>query len=134
MGDCSDRTLLRPFRAHGRQVAFQREPPREAGPVTDLCHDSMSDEDHILDLLARYARYADERDSSAWGQLFVDEATFAARGSGHYQGRATIQMWFEDLFRAKGSNNRSLHFCCNPAISISGDAAEAVSDVVVCER
>ena len=94
---------------------------------------AVTDEDHILDLLARYARYADERESSAWGQLFADDATFAPRSGGHYMGRAAIQTWFEDLFRGKGPHNRSLHFCCNPAISISADEAEAVSDVVVCE-
>ena len=93
----------------------------------------MTDEDHILDLLARYARFADERDSSAWAQLFANDATFSPRSGGHYQGRAALQTWFEDLFRGKGPTNRSLHFVCNQAVSISASEAEAVSDVVVCE-
>src|ERR1043166_4892575 len=95
---------------------------------------SDEDEDKVLDLLARYARSADDRDTSAWGQLFADDATFAPRSGGHYQGRAAIQTWFEDLFQAKGPDTHSLHFCCNPAISTSRDQADAVTDVVVCER
>jgi hypothetical protein len=58
---------------------------------------AMTDEDHILDLLARYARYTDERDSSAWAELFAEHATTAPRSGARYQGRAAIQTSFDGL-------------------------------------
>jgi ketosteroid isomerase-like protein len=94
----------------------------------------VSDEQMIRETLARYVRYADERNAPGWGALFAEDALFMPRSGGEFLGRAAIRMWFEELFRAKGAGNHSLHMCGNHEIASNGQTAVATSDVVVFER
>jgi 3-phenylpropionate/cinnamic acid dioxygenase small subunit len=96
----------------------------------------VTDTDRIRDTLTLYVRYADERKSAAWAELFAGAAIFRPRGGQRFDGRPAIKAWFEDLFRRKGAGNRSLHLCGNHVINVGPTAglASAVSDVVVYER
>jgi uncharacterized protein (TIGR02246 family) len=92
----------------------------------------MTDEDSIRNTLTRYVRFADARDADGWSSLFVEDARFTPRGGTLYEGRDAIRTWFVELFRNR-PENRSLHLCGNHDITVDGDSARAVSDVVVFE-
>src|SRR5262245_54944463 len=93
-----------------------------------------TDDQLIREVLARYVRHADERNASGWCALFAEDARFTPRSGTEYLGRPAIQAWFEELFKDGGPSETSLHLCGNQEIAVSGDTAEATSDVLVLHR
>ncbi len=93
-----------------------------------------TDDQLIREVLARYVRHADERNAAGWGALFAEDARFTPRSGPEYRGRAAIEAWFVELFKDGGPSATSLHLCGNQEIAVSGDTAEATSDVLVLHR
>ena len=68
---------------------------------------TATDEQLIRQTLTHYVRFADQRNTAAWAALFTEDARFTPRNGTEYRGRATIQAWFEELFRDGGPSQYS---------------------------
>ncbi len=94
--------------------------------------DDVSDVDEIRRTLALYSRYNDEKDSTAWSELWTESGSVMDR-SGKYVGRPAIKA-FVDGINVDNPDRDTLHFCANSVIALNGDAAEAHTDIVFVSR
>ena len=92
----------------------------------------MSDVDEIRRTLALYSRYNDEKDSTAWSELWTANGSVMDR-SGKYVGRPAIKA-FVDNINVENPDRDTLHFCANSVIALNGDTAEAHTDIVFVSR
>ncbi len=92
----------------------------------------MSDVDGIRRTLALYSRHNDEKDSTAWSELWTERGAVTDR-SGTYVGRADIKR-FVDGINAANPDRDTLHFCANSVVGLDGDAAQSHTDIVFVSR
>jgi hypothetical protein len=92
----------------------------------------VSDVDEIRRTQALYSRFNDEKDSTAWSQLWTESGAVTDR-SGRYIGRPAIKQ-FVDGINANNPERDTLHFCANSVIGIHGDTAWAHTDIVFVSR
>jgi hypothetical protein len=92
----------------------------------------VSDVDEIRRTLALYARFNDEKDSTAWSQLWTEDGAVTDR-SGTYVGRPAIKQFVDGINEANPHRD-TLHFCANSVIALDGDTAQAHSDIVFVSR
>jgi ketosteroid isomerase-like protein len=92
----------------------------------------VSDVDGIRRTLALYSRYNDEKDSTAWSELWTEDGCVTDR-SGTYRGHADIKQ-FVDGINAANPDRDTLHFCANAVVALNGDAAQAHTDIVFVAR
>jgi hypothetical protein len=92
----------------------------------------MSDVDEIRRTLALYSRFNDEKDSTAWSQLWTESGSVSDR-SGTYTGRPEIKHFVDGINQANPDRD-TLHFCANSAIALDGDVAWAHTDIVFVSR
>jgi hypothetical protein len=92
----------------------------------------VSDVDGIRRTLALYSRFNDEKDSTAWSELWSEDGAVTDR-SGTYVGRGDIKR-FVDRINAANPDRDTLHFCANAVIALDGDAAQAHTDIVFVSR
>jgi hypothetical protein len=86
---------------------------------------SMTDEECIRQVLARFIQLRDDKRFEEWVQLFTEEGMFHY-GSNLLVGRDAIRDNVETLLR----DDRGKHLCLNSVIDITGDAARVSSDFV----
>jgi hypothetical protein len=92
----------------------------------------VSDVDGIRRTLALYSRYNDEKDSTAWSELWTEDGAVTDR-SGTYVGRADIKRFVDGINEANPDRD-TLHFCANAVVALNGDAAQAHTDIVFVSR
>jgi uncharacterized protein (TIGR02246 family) len=92
----------------------------------------VSDVDDIRRTLALYSRHNDEKDSTAWSELWTESGAVSDR-SGTYVGRADIKR-FVDGINAANPDRDTLHFCANAVVALNGDTAQAHTDIVFVSR
>ncbi|MBV8085036.1 MAG: nuclear transport factor 2 family protein [Chloroflexi bacterium] len=87
-------------------------------------------EEDIRRLMGRYIQAHDTHDVDGVVAVFAEDGVFAA-GSGEWKGRARVREFFDSSrARAAESGSRGKLMCANSIISVRGDTAEALTDVV----
>jgi uncharacterized protein (TIGR02246 family) len=92
----------------------------------------MTDEEEIRRTLATYPKRVDDRDSTGFSECFAEDGRIYS-SSGVFQGRAEIKGFLESLYASRPLNRHFKHVWANSAITIDGDTADAVSDILVFE-
>jgi 3-phenylpropionate/cinnamic acid dioxygenase small subunit len=93
---------------------------------------AVTDVDDIRRTLALYSRFNDEKDSTAWSQLWTENGSVTDR-SGTYVGRPAIKR-FVDGINEHNPDRDTLHWCANSVIALDGDSALAHTDIVFVSR
>jgi ketosteroid isomerase-like protein len=95
----------------------------------------MSAEEQIRQTMGRYIQAHDTHDVDAIVALFIEDGLFA-NTRGDCRGHAAIREFFENSrTRAQGMPDRRAKLLCgNSVITVSGDSADAVTDVVGFQR
>jgi hypothetical protein len=86
----------------------------------------MTDEEAIRQLIARFSHLLDDRRFDDWSKTFTEDGVFGARN-----GRQEI---FEGISRGELARNPELkrkHAVTNSVIKVSGETAEATSDLIM---
>ena len=91
-----------------------------------------SPEEEIRRTLALYPKYVDDRDSDGFASLFAENGRIHS-SSGEFVGRKEIKQFLEDLYAARPADRQFKHLWSNSVISIDGNSAESVSDILVFE-
>jgi 2-iminobutanoate/2-iminopropanoate deaminase len=89
----------------------------------------MTDEDLIRNTVARYSHCLDDRRFREWSETFTEDGVFGSR-----QGRAAI---YENILGGELATIPQLqrrHIVTNLEVAVQGDAAEAVSDLLMYDR
>jgi 3-phenylpropionate/cinnamic acid dioxygenase small subunit len=92
----------------------------------------VSDVDDIRRTLALYSRYNDEKDSTAWSELWTENGSVTDR-SGTYVGRPAIKRFVDGINEANPDRD-TIHWCANSVISVAGDTGLAHTDIVFAAR
>ena len=87
--------------------------------------DPTADDVAIRNALARYCRLNDAQDWGAWAQLFTEDCEADLTG-GFFKGRDALEAFVRSLDSPKGR-----HLITNSEISVAGDEAEVVSDLLM---
>jgi uncharacterized protein (TIGR02246 family) len=100
-----------------------------AGPSTEARLQRLEDREQINELLVAYGATLDRHDFAAFGQLFAEDADYAAGPGAPTHGRAAIQAQLEKTITANPSNlpPPNFHISFNPSIRIEGDRASVRS-------
>jgi len=91
----------------------------------------LEDREQILELLTAYGATLDRHDFAAFGQLFTDDAEYAAGPGAATRGRAAIQKQLEQVITSNPSHlpPPNHHLLFNPSIRVDGDRATVHSFV-----
>jgi SnoaL-like domain len=92
----------------------------------------MSAEQEIRRTLALYPKYVDDRDSDGFASLFAEDGKIHS-SSGEFVGPSEIKQFLEDLYATRPPDRQFKHIWSNSVITINGDTAESVSDILVFE-
>jgi NAD(P)-dependent dehydrogenase (short-subunit alcohol dehydrogenase family) len=84
---------------------------------------TMTDEEAIRRLLARFIQLRDDKQFDAWSGLFSDDAVFTY-GSVRLEGRSAIRDHVASLL----ARDEGKHLCVNSVIDVDGDRASVSSD------
>ena len=89
----------------------------------------LEDREAIRQLLMNYGRFLDQRDFSAFSQLFAENGGEWIGGMGSAKGPQAIQKLMEDTIGKStgGSKLPNLHLFTNEIIDVDGDRATAVT-------
>ncbi|MBV8715069.1 MAG: nuclear transport factor 2 family protein [Chloroflexi bacterium] len=86
-------------------------------------------EEEIRRLMGRYIQAHDTRNVDAIVPLFADDGLFTNE-AGEWSGRDRIREFFENSRARAVPGRRSKLMCANSIISVDGEQAEALTDVV----
>jgi SnoaL-like domain len=89
-------------------------------------------EDEIRQTFGLYAKYVDDRDSEGYASTFVEDGRIRS-SRGLFVGRAELKKSLEDLYTARPPDRQFKHVWSNELITIEGDSADLVSDLLVFE-
>jgi 3-phenylpropionate/cinnamic acid dioxygenase small subunit len=90
---------------------------------------SMTDADEIRNTLARFCQCLDDRRFEEFSQTFTEDGSFNDR-----VGRATILKWIQGAELATRPELKRKHTVVNSIITVQGDRAEAISDLVMFDQ
>jgi 3-phenylpropionate/cinnamic acid dioxygenase small subunit len=90
---------------------------------------SLTDADQIRNTLARFCQYLDDRRFEEWSQTFTEDGSFNDR-----VGRATILKWIQGAELATRPELKRKHTIVNAIISVDGEHAQSVSDLVMFDQ
>jgi uncharacterized protein (TIGR02246 family) len=93
----------------------------------------MSAEEDIRRLMGRYVQAHDTHDVETMLTLFAEDGLFANQ-NGDFQGRGRIREFFEGSRSRATAERKGKLMCANPIITVQGDRAEALTDVVALQR
>ena len=89
-------------------------------------------EDEIRRTIGLYPKYVDDRDSDGFASCFAPDGKIHS-SSGEFKGRAQIKQFLEDLYASRPADRQFKHIWSNSLITVTGDTAEVVSDILVFE-
>ncbi len=89
----------------------------------------MTDEEGVRQTLGAFCHYLDERRFDEWSRLFTEDGVFGAVPE--QKGREVILDWILHAELATMPELRRKHMMANSIIDVSGDEADAVSDLVM---
>src|SRR5215467_177228 len=89
----------------------------------------MTDEDAIRNTIGRFSQCLDSRRFEDWAGTFTEDGVF-----GRYTGRAAILAMILDGELAHQPDLKRQHAVTNSIIEVSGDTAEATSDLSMYDR
>lgn len=91
----------------------------------------LEDKDAIRDLLYTYCFKMDSGAFDEWAELFAEDGVFVPLPDQEVAGRAAIRAFIGTVLSETGDGPTRKHLTINPVISIDGDKATALSNVLV---
>ena len=94
---------------------------------------SMSAEEQIRNLMGRYIQAHDTHDVETIVNLFTEDGLFA-NPNGEFRGHARIREFFEGSRSRATPDRKGKLMCANSIITVDGETASALTDVVGLQR
>ena len=87
--------------------------------------------DAIRDLMYMYCYRMDAGEFDAWAELFTVDGVFEPAPDQECHGRVAIRDYIGSVLSDKGDGPSRKHLTINPVITLAGDEANAISNVLV---
>jgi hypothetical protein len=93
-----------------------------------------SDDIQIQELLALWAQYESDKDTTAWSELFAENARYIRPNGVAAEGRAAIKQLREERNARRPATQHTAHICGPSVIRVTGDTAESATDYIAYAR